>query len=524
MKRKQPQAKNRLSKKMEPDDDSAALPRVHTLQSGAPLCEYLKHCVGVVSPPDVSLEQLLEDTREFPRPFPVQSVRCSEILKAGDVTRAELQHHVNSAYPLLHESALPLFVNFLVHKKLNGTALEKVVYTNMGIVDLAQRFLDKRAVSFFGKQDNYLLLNGKTGKGGWETVGKNFNKEKAPLVLVNCLSYEEMKLSAFLSVSSHSVFVNDGNRNNRGEVAPPGDIQRQGVVIGLIGTRLSRPDFMEWQEVMVTKSQNVAGNGYGPSSAPGLASLSQQIAYSWRQIWSQFYGVSPHLPLYEDVEKKVGEKVKPEETRYVQLPKDVGIFDNQIFKKRVSASIETLLLEAETRAVEKNTTAYVYVVGIGLGLWKVSKHQERVFLAAFAECVRRLQDRLTHVSDLHFGWFGESNCGGVSNGGKFESGIRVAFSKSPPHKKLPGADDGKLLVVSYAWDSNAFPGNEFWLGKLASSGDSAAACSTQITELHNPVINSNRVCGSNLHVASPQWGVLHIADYARKKLAERHQE
>lgn len=44
-------------------------------------------------------------------------------------------------------------------------------------------------------------------------------------------------------------------------------------------------------------------------------------------------------------------------------------------------------------------------------------------------------------------------------------------------------------MVSYAWDGNALPGNEWWSGKLGSSGDSAAASSTQITELHNPHIN-----------------------------------
>lgn len=47
----------------------------------------------------------------------------------------------------------------------------------------------------------------------------------------------------------------------------------------------------------------------------------------------------------------------------------------------------------------------------------------------------------------------------------------------------------KLLVVSYAWDGNALPGNEWWLGQLDSSGDPAAASSTQVAELHNPHIN-----------------------------------
>ncbi|KAJ8955906.1 hypothetical protein NQ318_005454 [Aromia moschata] len=63
--------------------------------------------------------------------------------------------------------------------------------------------------------------------------------------------------------------------------------------------------------------------------------------------------------------------------------------------------------------------------------------------------------------------------------------------------------NGKLLVVSYAWDGNALPGNEYWSGKLGSSGDSAAASSTQITELHNPHINP-LVCGNNLRVITAE--------------------
>lgn len=88
-----------------------------------------------------------------------------------------------------------------------------------------------------------------------------------------------------------------------------------------------------------------------------------------------------------------------------------------------------------------------------------------------------------------------------------------------PHSKLTRSTDAdKLLVVTYAWDGNAYPGNEFWSGFLDASGDPAAACSTQIAEIHNPIINS-RVCGANLHIASPEHGLLHISDYAKLHFA-----
>ena len=49
---------------------------------------------------------------------------------------------------------------------------------------------------------------------------------------------------------------------------------------------------------------------------------------------------------------------------------------------------------------------------------------------------------------------------------------------------------------------------------LKSTGDSSTACSTLITELHNPHINEEWVNGSNLHVATEKYGVIHIAEYA----------
>merc|ERR1712071_465860 len=73
--------------------------------------------------------------------------------------------------------------------------------------------------------------------------------------------------------------------------------------------------------------------------------------------------------------------------------------------------------------------------------------------------------------------------------------IRVVFSRRNPGEPVAGDE---LLVAMYAWDGNAFPGNEFWDGHLDNSGDPAAACCSAIAILQNPDLNHHLLDPSTL--------------------------
>lgn len=445
-------------------------------------------------PSDVNLEIILNKSEGFPVKFPIDTVRCKTLQTT--VEADILERNINSAYPLIHENALHLCAQFLLHKRKNGTVDEQPVYKNMTISTFIDRLLTKRAVVFMGKFDSYLLVNRTKGAGKWELIGKD---PRSRLSLDNCLSYDEIKLSAFLSVSSYSYFVNDGTRKNMGKVPTTRrNVQDEGVVIGLIGARLKKAKVMEYEEMVITKAQNIEGNGYGEEESlhSVLANFYEEPCFTYGQVLDQ---------------------IKAEPNRFTALG-DEEFFDNVVFAKRIALSIDTLLIEANERAHCSNTTAFIHVVGIGLGVWKCSPHQEQVFVEVFGKRLESLGKLTTCISDIYFSYINAKQCNGCKSGEIMKiknhpNGIKIHIGKRDPHVKLSGSDEGKLLIVSYAWDGNALPGNEFWLGKLGSTGDSAAAASTQITEIHNCHINP-KICAANLRIVTSD-GLKTFEEYVR---------
>ena len=149
--------------------------------------------------------------------------------------------------------------------------------------------------------------------------------------------------------------------------------------------------------------------------------------------------------------------------------------------------------------------AYCHMVGLGLGVWMVTEHQALWLMDVVAELLQDLS--LPNIGTLDFSWFPHIceqhpliaqtmgqllDCQGGHR-------VKIKLSSRDPAAKLQMSDSVSgnplLLVVMYAWDSNSYPGNEYWLTPvqgencLSASGDPAAAACSTIAELQNPEIN-----------------------------------
>lgn len=429
--------------------------------------------------PSLSYEQLCERSAKQPYPFPVQNNRIANLTAPPfNYSPDQIAQQAAHVRLVLHPKTQQLAANFLKTALTHGSIVEQAYYSQIDLAAFLHKLIAKRPLMFMMPSDAYILRDQRTGTGGFETIGSN--TETAPLVLAEYNSYREMPIAALLGVSVPTYFINDGSRNNRGQVSSKGTFEEQGIYTGLVGARFERPGKMEWQHMIITEEQNTAANGYGPNAEGGDWTL---------PLWAEFYesGLAErfYFPDYATASQD-------QSGQYVSFPNGNMFgkpfyFNTEVYKQRLRMVIEPFLRDANDRAKAKEATAYVVAVGLGIGVWAIpsltglqAKLQVEVYRDTLAA------NDFTHISDLRFSWFPAST---HSLATLFPAGIKLSFDQQSPMVKLNGADAGKLLVANYAWDGNSYPGNEYWQGSLAASGDPAAACCSTISELQNPDVN-----------------------------------
>lgn len=449
--------------------------------------------------PKVTLDSLLKASQNNPVQFPVNHNRCEMLIKEQMKSPDSIVQFAQDTKPIVHWKTLKLIMDFLDHKRENGSPIEKDLYDKISLDQMIDRLLLKRPFTFMGEADLYLLRNRQTSYGGFDTIGSL--NEKPPLVLADYLSYDEMQLSALLLVATPSYFINNGNKKNQGKLGKAGSFEDSGVMIGMVGTRCEVRGRNEYAHMLITPLQNTAENGYGKQ---GEASKKQALA-CFAKLYDQGDAKTAYFPSYEEAIADTSE-------RYVPL-NDGSFINKEVYKKRLRIVIEPFLVAANEYAARAHKKAYVDAARIGLGSWAVDASvQTPLQLQVYAEILSEIP--LPWISDINFGRF-QNDAENIFDKlltqhdfTKAGNHIAISHEEREAATKLIAQNEGKLLINNYAWDGNSYPGNEFWLGQsyLSASSDPAAACYSQIAELQNPLINPF-VSGVNTHVAFA--GVLH---------------
>lgn len=407
---------------------------------------------------------LLKKIDAFKPHFPTVDNRVRTIAGTNVNKQAVIVSQASTTYPLIYMQLLYLINNFLTYKLKNGTDIEKTLYANMSGPDLINRLLNQRPLMFITPADIYLLKTGQMGVGGFEQIGTD--AQQAPLTLNNYLSYDEMTLSALIAVSVPTYFINNGNQFNMGILSSTYNYEQTGVYVGLVGPRFDKPNYMDWQFIVVspTRDQQL-------KDRPG-----------WFAIWEIFYGAT--FQTFKQAQYNTT-------GRYIKFTHagQVCYFDTLMYKKRMVIPIYLFLRDANIRGVFAEKKVYGYVIGLGLGAWQIVSQQAQLLVDTYTEVLSQMQrDEVPNLSDLDFSGFpGGLNWDQLR---KNIQEINIIVADRSPADKFIRNNVGKLLVAQYPWNSNSYPGNEYWDGLLATSKDPAAACCSTIAELQNPDINS----------------------------------
>ena len=423
----------------------------------------------------------------YPLPYPMEINRITTILERNPSAMGQLNRAAQDAYPIAEERLASLLDAFLQHKRNWGTPIEQELYLSMGVTALVDRLLRARPLAFLGRTDQYLLIGGERGGDGRGNFDTLTSSKDGAFSLERLISYDEMQLSALIGISTPTPFINRGDRNNMGRLQR--DCVPNGVYIGLVGARFERPERMEYRHILVTRRQNRIDMGYGVDGRGDTANR------ELLGIWAEYYGIGGHFPTFDEAETDHLERGK--QSDYYLLNSET-YFHKRVYTARMRCIIKPLLEEACLRGREADKPVYLHMVGLGLGVWAVSDElQANLLIEESLKLVRRVVKRGS-ITDIDFSWFPESMASrwpryvDLPNGGR----VSIHYSKNAP-AQWTDAKRRHLVVATYAWDSNAYPGNEYWLGMLSASGDPAAMACSAVAELGNPLVNP-RICGRRM--------------------------
>jgi hypothetical protein len=169
--------------------------------------------------------------------YPTVGNLASTIGLKDPAKQAQIVEQMNSVRPVVTQKTIEVAERFLEDKRANGSETEKALYKEMTTEQFMNRLLLKRHLQFMTSRDSYITRTGQHGSGigAMQTLASpdisKVSSNGIPLNLEDNLSYDELEISALISVSTPSFLINDGNRFNRGVPGAEGTFQQGEVII-----------------------------------------------------------------------------------------------------------------------------------------------------------------------------------------------------------------------------------------------------------------------------------------------------
>ena len=164
----------------------------------------------------------------------------------NDQEKEKIVEFANRAYPIIHADVDDLMQKFLSFKMRNGKYDEKQIYEGMTVPEFTHRLLTKRPLVFFSPSDYWVDKDGNSGRRKWDEKAR---KDK----LQNFLSYDEIKISALIQLSTETFLINSGSRNNKGEKGRYGSFIPEAVYVAAVGARFEKPGRMDYQDIVISE-------------------------------------------------------------------------------------------------------------------------------------------------------------------------------------------------------------------------------------------------------------------------------
>lgn len=451
-----------------------------------------------------------------------------ENLGTTDELKIDIARHAMHAYPVVHEKVLRLIDGFLNFKKQHGTTIEKEFYNGQycDSISYINRLIKKRPVVFYDhidkttERDGGICCPGKSHLIGTDAA--------AAASLYDYISYDEMALGAFIGISSPTYCINNVSRKNFGRKDEDNTYINKIIFVGIVGARFERAGRMECEHMLVSPSNGKKQEGLNTIKPEHYGFYATYNHVNPLTIWKKFYN-NYTFPTYAEAQKQAEECVNGM-GRFCPINNGASYLDNWIYKERMRITLLTFLTEAQKRGTQYGQQVYVHLSGLGLGkTW--SKHpqqQGHIMREICADLLKKY--KFPNITDLDLAYW--PDCAGDSKteleNGKINSSdsswyfeadeyrVKIHWSQNAPAQNTEDKQD-KLIVASYAWDSNAFPGNEYYVGALDQSDDPAAASGSTIAELHNCEINDEYITAENLRICTDDAQEISVDEYRKRK-------